>query len=159
MVVEGQWRDKFRLASENPVKEDLIELLLERHDGPDDRVLIIGKSKSGVDIRVPLSWPIAACLRMSRGADADLVFPGARHNPTRDKLPAFGNQLRHAWRTVVADLKVDDLLAHCLLGHAPRGVSAGYISRIALSIWPAMRSTQRQISRRILDLLGLSIPK
>jgi len=39
----AEWRDKFRLASENPVKDDLIELLLERHDGPDDRVLIIGQ--------------------------------------------------------------------------------------------------------------------
>ena len=39
----AEWRDKFRLASENPVKEDLIELLLERHDGPDDRVLVIGQ--------------------------------------------------------------------------------------------------------------------
>lgn len=37
------WRDKFRLASENPVKEDLVECLIKRHDGPDDRVLIIGQ--------------------------------------------------------------------------------------------------------------------
>jgi DNA excision repair protein ERCC-3 len=39
----AEWRDKFRLASENPVKEDLIEHLLERHDGPADRVLVIGQ--------------------------------------------------------------------------------------------------------------------
>ena len=39
----AEWRDKFRLASENPVKEDLVELLLERHDGPEDRVLVIGQ--------------------------------------------------------------------------------------------------------------------
>jgi DNA excision repair protein ERCC-3 len=39
----AEWRDKFRLASENPVKEDLVALLLERHDGPGDRVLIIGQ--------------------------------------------------------------------------------------------------------------------
>ncbi|WP_165219450.1 DNA repair helicase XPB [Aquisphaera insulae] len=39
----AEWRDKFRLASENPVKEDLVELLLDRHDGPEDRVLIIGQ--------------------------------------------------------------------------------------------------------------------
>jgi DNA excision repair protein ERCC-3 len=39
----AEWRDKFRIASENPVKEDLVELLLERHDGADDRVLIIGQ--------------------------------------------------------------------------------------------------------------------
>jgi DNA excision repair protein ERCC-3 len=39
----AEWRDKFRLASENPVKDDLVALLLDRHDGPDDRVLIIGQ--------------------------------------------------------------------------------------------------------------------
>ena len=39
----AEWRDKFRLASENPVKDDLVELLLERYDGPEDRVLVIGQ--------------------------------------------------------------------------------------------------------------------
>ena len=39
----AEWRDKFRLASENPVKDDLVEMLLERHDHPDDRVLVIGQ--------------------------------------------------------------------------------------------------------------------
>jgi DNA excision repair protein ERCC-3 len=39
----AEWRDKFRQASENPAKDDLVAHLLERHDGPDDRVLIIGQ--------------------------------------------------------------------------------------------------------------------
>lgn len=39
----AEWRDKFRLASENPSKDDLVDVLLDRHDGPDDRVLIIGQ--------------------------------------------------------------------------------------------------------------------
>lgn len=39
----AEWRDKFRLASENPLKDELVEELLTRHDGPDDRVLIIGQ--------------------------------------------------------------------------------------------------------------------
>ena len=39
----AEWRDKFRLASENPVKDDLVALLLDRHDGPEDRVLVIGQ--------------------------------------------------------------------------------------------------------------------
>jgi len=39
----AEWREKFRLASENPVKDELVANLLERHDGPDDRVLIIGQ--------------------------------------------------------------------------------------------------------------------
>src|SRR5436309_142675 len=39
----AEWRDKFRLASENAAKEDLIEVLLEQHDAPEDRVLVIGQ--------------------------------------------------------------------------------------------------------------------
>ncbi len=39
----AEWRDKFRLASENPIKDDLVEWLIERHTGPHDRVLIIGQ--------------------------------------------------------------------------------------------------------------------
>ena len=124
---------------------------------PRERYLIIGKSKTGIDIRVPMSWPIAHCLRMARGADDVKVFPGCAHNPVRDNMPEFGNALRHTWRTICANLKVDDLLAHALLGHAPRGVSAGYIDRIALAMWPAMREAQRRISADILKRLGLSL--
>jgi DNA excision repair protein ERCC-3 len=39
----AEWRDKFRLASENPAKDDLISVLMEQHDDPEDRVLIIGQ--------------------------------------------------------------------------------------------------------------------
>ena len=39
----AEWRDKFRLASENEVKDELVALLLEQHDGPDDRVIVIGQ--------------------------------------------------------------------------------------------------------------------
>jgi DNA excision repair protein ERCC-3 len=39
----ADWRDKFRIASENPAKERLVAALLDRHDAPGDRVLIIGQ--------------------------------------------------------------------------------------------------------------------
>ena len=39
----AEWREKFRLASENPIKDELVAVLLERFDGPDDRVLVIGQ--------------------------------------------------------------------------------------------------------------------
>jgi DNA excision repair protein ERCC-3 len=39
----AEWRDKFRLASENPAKDILVGRLLQKHDGPDDRVLVIGQ--------------------------------------------------------------------------------------------------------------------
>lgn len=39
----AEWRDKFRLASENPAKDDVVGHLLEQHDNSEDRVLIIGQ--------------------------------------------------------------------------------------------------------------------
>ena len=39
----AEWREKFRLASENPLKEEVVAMLLDRFDGPDDRVLVIGQ--------------------------------------------------------------------------------------------------------------------
>jgi DNA excision repair protein ERCC-3 len=39
----AEWREKFRLASENPGKDELVAVLLDRFDGPDDRVLVIGQ--------------------------------------------------------------------------------------------------------------------
>jgi len=39
----AEWREKFRLASENPVKEELVAILLDHFRGPEDRVLVIGK--------------------------------------------------------------------------------------------------------------------
>jgi DNA excision repair protein ERCC-3 len=39
----AEWREKFRLASENPVKEELVAMLLDRYNGAHDRVLVIGQ--------------------------------------------------------------------------------------------------------------------
>jgi DNA excision repair protein ERCC-3 len=37
----AEWRNKYRIASENPAKDDVIEKILERY--PDDHLLIIGQ--------------------------------------------------------------------------------------------------------------------
>ena len=68
----AEWRDKFRLASENPSKEDLCELLLEKHDGPDDRVLIIGQY-------------LKQLRRISARFDLPLIT-GQTSNPEREDL-------------------------------------------------------------------------
>jgi DNA excision repair protein ERCC-3 len=39
----AEWREKFRLSSENPVKEEIVAMLMERYNGPHDRVLVIGQ--------------------------------------------------------------------------------------------------------------------
>jgi DNA excision repair protein ERCC-3 len=39
----AEWREKFRVASENPLKDEIVAVLLDRYDGPDDRVIVIGQ--------------------------------------------------------------------------------------------------------------------
>jgi DNA excision repair protein ERCC-3 len=39
----AEWREKFRLASENPVKDELVATLLAKFNAPEDRVLVIGQ--------------------------------------------------------------------------------------------------------------------
>jgi hypothetical protein len=64
--------------------------------------------------------------------------------------------LRHTYRTVAADLGVDDLLIHFLMGHAPEGISQKYIATLILSNGPKMREEQGRMSKRMLELLGLN---
>lgn len=129
-----------------------------------EQTLTIGKAKAGKDIVIPISEEIAAVLKMAR-ADAEAlgfevgpdapIFPGCTQKGYRDRLPARGNMLRHTYRTVAADLGVDDLISHFLLGHAPKGISQKYVATLILANGPAMRKEQGRISKRMLKLLGL----
>ncbi|HTT82659.1 MAG TPA: integrase family protein, partial [Rhizomicrobium sp.] len=96
---------------------------------PRERLLIIPTAKAGIDIRVPMSAPVARALVMAResvtGAN-EFVFParGSKGHIVRfdsDGLPFYANALRHVYRTLATECGVDDTLAHLLLGHAPRG--------------------------------------
>jgi DNA excision repair protein ERCC-3 len=68
----AEWRDKFRLASENPAKEDVIALLLDQYDAPEDRVLIIGQY-------------LKQLRRIAGRFDLPLIT-GATSNPEREVL-------------------------------------------------------------------------
>ncbi|MCK1523057.1 tyrosine-type recombinase/integrase [Bradyrhizobium sp. 17] len=130
-----------------------------------ERTLIIAKAKAGKDIVIPVSEEIAAVLRMARKAaealgypvtpDA-LIFPGCAQAGHRDELPARGNMLRHTYSTVAADLGIDDLIRHFMMGHAPEGISQKYIATLILANGPKMREEQARMSRRIVELLGLN---
>lgn len=127
---------------------------------PKARALVIGKAKAGADISIPLSIPIVQALKLARdNADEgeELIFPGCAQVGHRDRLPARGNMLRHTYRTVAADLGIDELLSHFLLGHAPEGVSQKYIARMILAAGPALRDAQRRMSRRIVALLNPAV--
>jgi hypothetical protein len=109
-----------------------------------------------------LSWPMARALKIARdaarasGSKSEFIFPGANQAGHRDELPARGNVLRHAFKTVATELKVDDTLSHLLMGHALDGVSRKYIAKIIIQSGPALRKEQARISRKIVALLGLT---
>ena len=65
--------------------------------------------------------------------------------------------LRHTYRTICADLEIDDLISHFLMGHAPAGTNQRYVATLILQNGPAMRAAQERISKRIVNLLGLTL--
>jgi hypothetical protein len=86
--------------------------------------------------------------------ERELVFPGCGVAAHRDKLPAYGVELRRTYRTIAADVGVDEMISHFLLSHAVAGILQRYVDRLALQSGEAMRQAQRKISRRIVSLLG-----
>ena len=84
--------------------------------------------------------------------------PGSVYIDYRDAgLPVKGQALRHTYRTICADLEIDELISHYLMGHAPQGISQKYIATLILQSGPAMRAAQERISKRIVSLLKLKI--
>lgn len=59
-------------------------------------------------------------------------------------------------KTLLARHEIGEMISSLLMGHALDGVSKKYISKIIITSGPALRSEQARISRRIIQLLGLS---
>ena len=126
------------------------------------RTLTIGNSKAGNDIPIPLSAAIARCLKLARDNDAErrqakdsgLIFPGCEQAGGREKLPVRGHALRRTYKTIGTDLKISDELTAFLIGHIPEGMSAKYAMRRMLLEGPTLRGLQKQVSKRMMELLG-----
>ena len=123
------------------------------------RTITFRQAKAGADIVLPMSAAIARELKRARDAegvakDSRYIFSGVRGVTWKDKLPAKGHALRHSWRTVAADCGVDELQARLLLGHSLVGISQSYVTCAALQGGPGLRAAQRQVSNRIVGLLG-----
>lgn len=130
------------------------------------RTLTVGKSKTGIDITVPMSSAIAQQLKLARDAGRKLVdgspwlFPAVRGESghishwREDKrtLDHHGNAGRHSYRTVGASLGIDELTIRLLQGHSLSGISQGYVTR-ALLVGTSLRAAQRRISKRIVELM------
>jgi integrase len=130
------------------------------------RMFVMRNAKGGRDINLPISPQIAYAIAMAANAEyaghhevkqTELLFPGCMQVSARADLPIRGQKLRHSWRAVCADLEIDGLISHFLLGHAPKGISQEYIPILILQNGPAMRAAQCKISARIFSLLGLTL--
>ncbi len=123
------------------------------------RSFAIRDAKAKNTIYVPLSAAIAREFKRARDASdgSEWVFPGRIEGShitsfDDDGLPAHGMMYRRTWRTVAADVGVDELIAHFCLGHIPAGISRGYVVKMTLASGGAMRAAQRMVSLRMLAL-------
>jgi integrase len=89
--------------------------------------------------------------------DKDLVFPGCRQMPSRSGLPVAGQALRHTYKTLHVGLGISETLSSFLMAHALEGVSAKYIAEMIVLRSAELREAQEKISRRVFELLALSI--
>ena len=114
------------------------------------RELVVAKGKSRREIRVPLTREILQALKLARGGN----WASARRNPKRDKLPAFGHSLRHAYQTTARLIGIDGFTIKLLMAHVIGGdVTEAYTFIPVMR--DAMRAAQRKISREIVRRLGL----
>jgi integrase len=90
-------------------------------------------------------------------AAPDLVFPGVRQAGHRSGLPVSGNALRHTFRSIAVSLEISEMLISFLMGHSLQGVSAKYTNELMIANSEALRAAQEKISKRIFELLGLSL--
>jgi integrase len=117
------------------------------------------------DVRLPLSVPIIRAIKLARrdaddtdddDADDVKVFPGCAHNPVRDKLPAYGHALRHAYASIGRAIGIDPLLLKMLMGHSlGSDVTEGYLSRTMLG--GPLRVAQSKISADIVRRLAIKL--
>jgi integrase len=130
---------------------------------PRERCFVIRGAKANNDIRVPMSAAIARALKLARDAarGSEWVFPARAGGHIvkfdADDLPAWGMMYRRTWRTIAADLGIDELIAHFCLGHIPAGISRGYVVKMTLASGAAMRAAQRRISAEIVRRLGIEL--
>jgi integrase len=126
---------------------------------PKERALIIRDAKAGHDIRVPLSIEIVRALKIARehSGSNGVVFPECSQKGRHDNLPARGVALRRTYRTIALDCGIDELVSHFLMGHSPPGISGRYVVKLIASSGKGLREAQRKISRRMMQLLGITL--
>lgn len=121
------------------------------------RSITLRNIKSGADVVIPMSNEIERALKLAPdNSSSELLFPNVKN--WHDDI-VKGHALRHSWRSVAADLGVNEVHARLLLGHSLVGINQRYITEAVLSGGPGLREEQCRISARITELLGAPLPK
>jgi DNA excision repair protein ERCC-3 len=81
----AELRHKFRFASENPVKEELVARLLSRFSAPSDRVLIIGQYLHQLD-RLQQRFGIPLITGQTPQGDRDRLYDQFRRGEIRQLI-------------------------------------------------------------------------
>jgi integrase len=145
------------------------------------KVLTLRNAKAGQDICLPITDQIIYALDLAANGPKyyilqkglkgmrkgqvrwvelprpDLAFRGCKQVGHRSGLPVAGNALRHTFRSVAVSLGIPEMLIHFLMGHALQGVSAKYTNEWMVLRSAELRDAQEKISRRIFELLGLTL--
>ena len=128
-------------------------------DGIDRRrTLVIGNSKNGSNIVIPLSASIARVLKLARdaarasGVESDLIWPGAES--WRDDLSATGHDLRRAYKPIAASIGLPEEISERVIGHSGTKISKTYNDHIAVIRGAFFRGAQRSLSREMIRLFG-----
>jgi integrase len=172
------WRQIQDMRERNPITAafHVINLLtgsrpevLSRLKWPDinvrARTLTLRRTKTRIDVVLPLSMQIVAELRRARDAGRILhsgnehVFPAAsggghlsQWREQRNVLSHRGYELRRCYRTILREIGADEQSEHLLMGHSAKNVNQRYVAR-ALLVGSSLRQVQRKASRRIAGLL------
>jgi integrase len=174
-----KWADAWRKI-ENPTRQayHLLAILCGGRPGEIARLKVtdadfaehrftIQKAKASNNIIIPISPPIEQALQMAlkarEGDKSEWLFPARAGGHIRkfdgDGLPLWGNGLRHNYKNIAVTMKpaVEEILTEFLQGHAPKGVSRKYVSKMILAHSDALQEAQARISQRIVTLLRINV--
>ena len=129
------------------------------------RTLTLRRTKTRIDVVLPLSMQIVAELRRTRDA-GKILYPGNEHvfpavsggghlsqwREPRAVLSHRGYELRRCYRTILREIGADEQSEHLLMGHSAKNVNQRYVARTLL-VGSSLRQVQRRASRRIAGLL------
>lgn len=119
------------------------------------RTITLRRTKTGKDVSVPMTSAIASALKLARPVRDGVIFVGARK--WNDRLAYSGHDLRHSFINIAHDIGVNEIHVRLLVGHSLTGVHASYLTQMVMEGGPGLKASQRRISKRIVELLGIKL--